>query len=113
MTSSSWAAAWQACAPREDFRDNIVHYNWHWFRKWGTSEMGNNAPHFADVSRWALGCDTFPESVTCSGGNFFAKDDDYEWPDTFNASFKYPNGKFITYELTIATRSRTWIFQQA
>ena len=91
---------WQACAPREQFRDNIVHYNWHWFRKWGTSEMGNNAPHFADVSRWALGCDTFPESVTCSGGNFFAKDDDYEWPDTFNASFKYPNGKFITYELT-------------
>lgn len=90
---------WQACAPREAFRDNIVHYNWHWFRKWGTSEMGNNAPHFVDAARWAMGLDSFPESVTCSGGKLFDREDDYEWPDTFNASFRYPNGKFITFEL--------------
>ena len=79
---------WQGPAPREDFRDNIVHYNWHWFRKWGTSEMGNNAPHFADVSRWALGLDEFPESVQCAGGLQFPKGGDFEWPDVFNASFK-------------------------
>ena len=91
---------WQACAPRERFRDNIVHYNWHWFRKWGTSEMGNNAPHFADAARWALGIDSFPETVTCSGGTFFPKGDDFEWPDTFNASFVYPGGKFITFEMS-------------
>ncbi len=35
---------WQTTAPRTEFRDNVVHYNWHWFRRWGTSEMGNNAP---------------------------------------------------------------------
>ena len=91
---------WQATAPRTAFRDNFVHYNWHWFRRWGTSEMGNNAPHFADVSRWALGLDSFPESVSCSGGAMFGKDDDYEWPDVFNASYRYPNGKLITFELT-------------
>ena len=90
---------WQATAPRTEFRDNVVHYNWHWFRRWGTSEMGNNAPHFADISRWALGLDCFPETVTCSGGMFFDRGDDYEWPDTFNASFRYPGGKFITFEL--------------
>ena len=90
---------WQATAPRAEFRDNIVHYNWHWFRRWGTSEMGNNAPHFADISRWALGLDCFPETVTCAGGKFFDKGDDFEWPDTFNASFKYPGGKMITFEL--------------
>ena len=90
---------WQATAPRTEFRDNVVHYNWHWFRRWGTSEMGNNAPHFADISRWALGLDGFPETVTCSGGKYFDKGDDYEWPDTFNASFKYSGGKFITFEL--------------
>lgn len=90
---------WQACAPRTEFRDNVVHYNWHWFRRWGTSEMGNNAPHFADISRWALGLDSFPETVTCMGERQFGKDDDYEWPDLFNASFRYPGGKMITFEL--------------
>ncbi len=90
---------WQGPAPREDFRDNIVHYNWHWFRKWGTSEMGNNAPHFADVSRWALGLDEFPESVQCAGGLEFPKGGDFEWPDVFNASFKYANGKIITFDM--------------
>ena len=90
---------WQGPAPREEFRDNIVHYNWHWFRKWGTSEMGNNAPHFADVSRWALGLDEFPESIQCAGGLQFPKGGDFEWPDVFNASFKYANGKMITFEM--------------
>lgn len=90
---------WQATAPRREFRDNVVHYNWHWFRNWGTSEMGNNAPHFADISRWALGLDCFPEEVTCTGGKYFDKGDDYEWPDTFNASFRYPGGKLITFEM--------------
>mgnify|MGYP003319025565 CR=1 FL=1 len=97
---------WQACAPREDFRDNIVHYNWHWFRKWGTSEMGNNAPHFIDAARWALGIDTFPESVQCAGGEFYPKGGDFEWPDVFNSSFRYPDGKIITFDLTCHGRSR-------
>lgn len=91
---------WQGPAPREDFRDNIVHYNWHWFRKWGTSEMGNNAPHFADAARWALGIDEFPESVQCAGGLYSPKGGDFEWPDVFNASFKYACGKMITFEMS-------------
>ena len=103
---------WQACAPREEFRDNIVHYNWHWFRKWGTSEMGNNAPHFADVARWALGIETFPETVQCAGSQYFPKGGDFEWPDVFNASFKYPCGKMITFEMTCHGRSRTFFDAQ-
>jgi len=91
---------WQGPAPRRDFQDNVVHYKWHWFRHWGTAEMGNNAPHFIDIARWALGEHCFPESVQCMGGQCFGKDDDYEWPDVFNASFKYPDGKFISFELT-------------
>ena len=91
---------WQGPAPREAFRDNIVHYNWHWFRKWGTSEMGNNAPHFADAARWALGIHEFPESVQCAGSLAFPKGGDFEWPDVFNASFKYRGGKIITFEMT-------------
>ena len=90
---------WQGPAPRTAFHDNYVHYNWHWFRRWGTAETGNNAPHFADVARWALGGE-YPELVTCTGGQLFDRGDDYEWPDTFSMSFNYPNGTYITYELT-------------
>ena len=97
---------WQCCAPREDFRDNIIPYNWHWFRKWGTSEMGNNAPHFIDAARWALGIETFPETVQCTGGQLFPKGGDFEWPDVFNSSYRYPDGKIITFELTCHGRSR-------
>ena len=97
---------WQGPAPREAFRDNIVHYNWHWFRTWGTSEMGNNAPHFADAARWALGANTFPETVQCTAEQCFPKGGDFEWPDVFNSSFKYPDGKIIAFELTCHGRSK-------
>ena len=90
---------WQGPAPRRDLLSNVVHYNWHWFRDWGTSEMGNNAPHFADAARWALGVD-YPEAVQCTGDQYFPKGDDYDWPDTFNASFRFPGDKLITFELT-------------
>ena len=41
---------WQGPAPRTAFSDNFVHYNWHWFRRWGTAETGNNMPHYTDVA---------------------------------------------------------------
>ena len=103
---------WQGPAPREDFSDNVVHYNWHWFRKWGTSEMGNNAPHFADAARWALGLDEFPESVQCAGGLYLPKGGDFEWPDVFNASFKYASGKMITFEMGCHNRVKPFMDAQ-
>ena len=94
---------WQGPAPRVDYRENFLHYNWHWFRRWGTSEMGNNAPHFADISRWALGLDEFPVTVTCKGGLLEPKGGDFEWPDTFDAKFVYANGKEIDFDLKCHT----------
>ena len=61
---------WQGPAPRTAFRDNVVHYNWHWFRRWGTAETGNNMPHYADVARWALGVE-WPESVQALSSSAF------------------------------------------
>ena len=71
--------------------------------------MGNNGPHFADVSRWALGCDTFPEAVSCAGGTLFDRGGDFEWPDFYNASFRYPNGKFITFEMTCHCNEKPYL----
>jgi hypothetical protein len=44
------------------------HYDWHWQRKYGNGEIGNNGPHFNDMSRWFLGLDRFPNSVFAYGG---------------------------------------------
>lgn len=87
---------WQGPAPRRAYRDNIVHYNWHWFRHWGTGEINNNGLHEIDVCRWALDVD-YPERVTSAGGRFHF-DDDWEFYDTQVASFDFPGGRNITWE---------------
>lgn len=96
---------WQGPAPRTPYRDNYVHYNWHWFRRWGTAETGNNAPHFADLSRWLLGV-KFPERVTASGGLLFPRDDDYEWPDTCDLALEYPGRKLLTFRVASHTADK-------
>ena len=87
---------WQGPAPRTPFRDNVIHYNWHWFQRWGTGEINNNGTHEIDVCRWALGVD-FPASVQSTGGRYhFA--DDWEFPDTQEATFEFAGGKTIIWQ---------------
>lgn len=87
---------WQGPAPRTPYRDNLVHYNWHWFRNWGTGEICNNGTHEIDVARWALGVD-YPTGVDSTGGRYhFA--DDWEFPDTQEATFEFADGKRIVYQ---------------
>jgi predicted dehydrogenase len=84
---------WQGPAPRTAYRDNIVHYNWHWFKRWGTGEICNNGTHEIDVARWLLGVD-YPTAVYSTGArHHFA--DDWEFPDTQEAAFEFEGGKTI------------------
>ena len=87
---------WQGPAPRREFRDNLVHYNWHWFWHWGTGECGNNGVHTLDLCRWGLGVD-FPLRVTSGGGRYHWKDDQ-ETPDTQVVSFDFEGGRSIMWE---------------
>jgi predicted dehydrogenase len=87
---------WQGPAPRTPYRDNVVHYNWHWFKRWGTGEINNNAAHELDVARWALQVD-HPIHVTSAGGRYHFEDD-WEFPDTQVASFDFDNGTTITWD---------------
>jgi predicted dehydrogenase len=80
---------WQGPAPEEPYRDNILHYNWHWFWKWGTSELGNNGVHALDLARWGMKAD-LPRRVTCGGGRYHAQDD-WEVPDTMVTTFDFGN----------------------
>jgi predicted dehydrogenase len=87
---------WQGPAPRRDFQDIWVHYNWHWFWHWGTGEVNNNGLHELDICRWALGVD-FPQKVISSGGRFHY-DDDWEYYDTQVVSYEFPENKMMTWE---------------
>jgi predicted dehydrogenase len=77
----------QGPAPREDYRDNVQPYNWHWFKTWGTGESLNNGTHEVDVCRWALGVG-YPQSVTSTAGRYQFKDD-WQFYDTMLTSFGY------------------------
>lgn len=78
---------WQGPAVREEYRDNVVHYNWHWFWNWGTGESANNGMHEFDVARWAMGLN-FPSKVT-STARRHRFDDDWEFWDIQNVGFDY------------------------
>jgi len=86
---------WQGPAPRKSYKDNIHPYNWHWFKNWGTGEIHNNGTHEIDICRWALDLD-LPESITSFGGKY-TFNDDWEFVDNQQVTFKYPKNKFITW----------------
>ncbi|WP_258100639.1 Gfo/Idh/MocA family protein [Marinoscillum pacificum] len=88
---------WQGPAPRENYRDNVHPYNWHWFRTWGTGEIHNNGTHEIDVCRWALGAG-LPSRVTSTGGRLHFSGDDWQYYDTQLANFEYADGKTIQWE---------------
>lgn len=87
---------WQGPAPRRDYKDNLVHYNWHWFWHWGTSETCNNGTHEIDCCRWFLDVN-YPTHVSSAGGRYAYKDD-WETPDTQVCNFEFANNKAITWE---------------
>jgi len=87
---------WQGPAPREEFKNNFVHYNWHWFWNWGTGEALNNGTHFVDLLRWAMNVN-FPVRISSNGGRY-RYIDDWQTPDTQVVSMDFKEGVTISWE---------------
>lgn len=95
---------WQGPAPRQKYVDNLIHYNWHWFWKYGNGELGNNGVHSLDLCRWGLDTD-YPTRVVSSGGRY-AFDDDQQTPDTHVVAYEFDGNKQITWQGTSCNRHK-------
>ena len=87
---------WQGPAPRKEYQDNVVHYNWHWFWHWGTGEALNNGTHMIDLLRWGMEVD-FPLRVSSNGGRYRYQDD-WETPDTQIINLDFEEGVSMSWE---------------
>lgn len=87
---------WQGPAPRREYKDNIVHYNWHWFKHWGTGEALNNGTHFVDMLRWGLDVE-YPTKVDSIGGRYRYQDD-WEFPDSQLITYQFGDKASCSWE---------------
>ena len=94
--SSQQAVA--APAPREKaFRGELVHYQWRFFRGYGTGDLPNNGLHFVDIARWALGAG-WATRVYAGGGKLFYPGEGFEYEDTQMLNVNFADGTFLTWE---------------
>ncbi len=79
---------WLGPAPEQDYHENLVHYNWHWFWDTGNGDIGNQGVHEMDLARWAIKDGTLPTQVWSLGGRF-GYEDQGETANTQMAVFEF------------------------
>jgi len=85
---------WLGPAPKQPFRTNLVHYNWHWMWDFGNGEIGNLGSHELDVCRWAMPDGAVPKSVVSLGGRF-GYEDQGQTPNTQLTMFDFGEVKLL------------------
>ncbi|MEM9660175.1 MAG: Gfo/Idh/MocA family oxidoreductase, partial [Planctomycetota bacterium] len=101
---------WVGPAEFQPFQKNRFHRDWHWWRNFGTGDIGNDGAHEIDYARWGLGVDALPTRVAALGGKYFFRDDQ-QFPDTATCVFEYapqtPDGqpKQLIFEMRLWSRN--------
>ncbi len=75
-------------APLEPLKRINMHYDWHWQWAMGNGEIGNQAIHELDKSRWFAGHKTAAPRVISVGGRF-GYDDDGQTPNNHIIYYDY------------------------
>jgi predicted dehydrogenase len=90
---------WKGPAVIDQYHQNFVHYNWHWFWKTGNGDLNNQGTHQLDVARWAIDDDqTHPVRAMAIGGRF-QWNDQGETPNTMFGIAQYPNGQYCFFNV--------------
>ncbi len=87
---------WQGPAIRRPYKDNLIHYNWHWFWHYGQGELPGNGIHILDLLRWGMQVD-YPVCIS-SGGGRYRYQDDWETPDTQVLHIEFANNIAMSWE---------------
>lgn len=90
---------WKGPAVIDQYHNNYVHYDWHWFWKTGNGDLNNQGTHQLDVARWAIDKDqTHPVRAMALGGRF-QWNDQGETPNTMFGIAEYPNGQYCLFNV--------------
>ncbi len=92
---------WKGPSIIDNYHENLVHYNWHWFWSVGNGELNNQGTHQLDVAYWALDPEvenTHPVRVMAIGGRF-SWDDQGETPNTMFALAEFANGQYVFFNV--------------
>lgn len=98
---------WVGPAEFVPFQSNRFHYNWRWWRNFGSGDIGNDGIHEIDLARWGLGVETLPAQVSGTGGKYFF-DDDQEFPDTMTVTYEYPGDGAVGHRRMLMYEQRLW-----
>jgi hypothetical protein len=90
---------WRGPAVIDQYHDNFVHYDWHWFWVTGNGDLNNQGTHQLDVARWALDTDQTSPVRIMALGNRFVWNDQGETPNTMFAVAEYPNGQYVYFNV--------------
>ncbi|MDD6150932.1 MAG: Gfo/Idh/MocA family oxidoreductase [Bacteroidales bacterium] len=88
---------WQGPAPRQEYHDNYVHYNWHWFYPWSTGEAIGNGIHFVDLLLWGMDLE-WPSFIDSVGGRYNHRWDDWQTLDTQLITYQFGDKASFSWE---------------
>ncbi len=90
---------WKGPAVIDQYHDNLVHYNWHWFWGSGNGDLNNQGTHQLDVAAWAIDDDQVHPTRAMAIGGRFNWDDQGQTPNTMFAVAEYPNGQSVMFNV--------------